>query len=139
MGDIAGHSISDSGWIKVKSYLTPVNKFNISDPVMMTPELLMKTELVLNNFIVQKERQLIKLYVSYIFPDYESAACYEFLIRGANLNLKQTLEISGISHKMIRGADDPNKIYGVIALGNQNDADNLYTRVCSTLNALDTH
>ena len=135
MGDIAGHSISEVGWSKVRTSLSPASKFDISDPIMMVPKLLVNTKIRIYEFINYPQRETIHIYVLYAFPDYESAACFEFLMRGASLNIHQSIDIPAVSHRMIKGADDPNKLCGVI-LVSSNTADNLYIRVQKTLMAL---
>jgi len=140
MGDVASCCISESGWARARSYLSPSTKFDVSEPCMMVPNLFVNVEIKLHNVIIYKERRLIKLYVEYLFPDYEAAGCFEFLIRGASLNLKQVIDTPSVNHEMIRGVDDPNKVFGTISISIQENlttTDNIYMRVRDTLKALE--
>ncbi len=136
MGDVASCCISEVGWSKVRSYLSPASHFDVSDPLMMVPKLLDRTEIKLNNFIIFKKRKLIRLYLTYIFPDYEGAACSEFLLRGAYSQIKQQQDLPEVAHHLFQGFDDPNKIYGIVsiqAIENTENADNLYMALFDTL------
>ena len=136
MGDIAGCSISEAGWSRVRTYLSPASKFDVSQAIMMTPVLISKVSCKIKDYVIYQKRQLIKLYITYDFPDYENAACFEFLLRGASLNIKQPIEREGVIHQIRIDADDPNKIYGVISVGiieKSESADTFYEAVLSCL------
>lgn len=136
MSDIAGCCISEVGWNAVRTSLTPTAKFNIQSPEQMTPGLIDRTVIKIFDFIIYERRGIINIYTFYNFPGYEAAACHEFLIRGASLNIHQSIDITGVSHKLIIGADDPNKLFGVIILVLADMDDTVYVGVRDTLNAL---
>ena len=132
MADISSVSISEVGWSRVCSYLSPTTKFMIRDPSMMVPNLITNTEITMSTFIVYKKRGEAHIYVHYDFPVYEGAACHEFLLRGASLNLHQSIDMPAVSHKMVFCPNDENKVSGVI-LVSSNTADTLYMRVIDIL------
>ena len=139
MGDVASFCISEIGWSTVRSYLSPTSHFDVSDPLLMVPKLLVNTEIKLNKVMFFEKRKLIKLYLEYIFPEYEGAACSEFLLRGAYSQTKQLQELHGVIHQLFKGIDDPNKIYGIVsiqAIENTEMVDTLYVRLLGTLNKL---
>ena len=135
--DIAGVSISDISWSRVKSYLSPENKFIVIQSIMMTDALISKVEIKLTNFVCFKKRKVIKLYVGYTFPGFENAACFEFLLRGASLDTKQLMDMGEVTHQIRRSATDPNKIFGIISVSAtenvKNDDTSLYERLLNTL------
>jgi hypothetical protein len=135
--DIAGVSISDSAWSRVRSYLSPENKFVVIQSIMMTEALISKVEIKLTNSVIFKKRNLIKLYVSYSFPGFENGACFEFLLRGASLDTKQLMDQDGVLHQIRLSASDPNKIFGIISVGAienmKNDDTSLYERLLKIL------
>ena len=122
MADIVGHTISNQGWIRARSYLSPSNKFRITDPIMMAPEIFAHTQVSVFNHITYKERQKINLYVKYDFMTYENAACNEFLLRGAFFEKWQPIDLPGVTHKLSRMADDQNKIIGVLAISKEENS-----------------
>ena len=129
MGDIAGHSISDTAWIKVRSYLSPNHKFILIDPIMITPNLLLDTEIILNKHIEFSARGQIKIYLKYIFI--EPAACFEFLLQGAPLQMPYSFSEPFIEHCLVRDPDDQNKIMGIISIFRKSCIDNTYTEISS--------
>lgn len=135
--DIAGVSISDSAWSRVRSYLSPENKFVVIQSIMMTEALISQVKIKLTNTIIFKKRKIIKLYVSYEFPGFENGACFEFLLRGASLDTKQAMEYSEVIHQIRKSASDPNKIFGIISVGgieNTKSADtSIYERLLKIL------
>ncbi len=138
MSDIAGHAIDGNAWLRVRSYLSPAYKFNLIDPVMMTPQVIEKTDIVLTKHVIFKVRGQVKLYVTYEFPGYEAAACYEFLLRGAPSQMTYSIGLPEVTHSLMKGIDNPNKLFGVISISRsgpteiQNPADT-YNRVTELL------
>ena len=135
MADVAGCSISESGWARAKSYLSPAFKFDVPDPIMMTTKLFEPANIFLYKYTFYKERKKLKLYVTYQFA--ENATCFEFLLRGAPMHLKQSSDdIPDVVHSLMRGVDDPNAVYGLISIQakeNSEAADTLFERVLNTL------
>lgn len=131
--DIASMSISDSSWSRVRSYLSPENKYIVIQSIMMTEALISKVAITLTNLVVFKKRKVIKVYVSYNFPGFENGACFEFLLVGASLNTKQLMEHVGIIHQIRRSASDPNKVFGIISVGaienTKSDDNSMYERL----------
>lgn len=131
MSDIAGHAIDGNAWLKVRSCLSPNNKFTVCDPVSMTTEIFANTEISINKHIEFKARGQVKLYLTYKFPGYESAACCEFLLRGAPFNMMYALNTLNVEHGLTKGIDDPNKVFGMVNISrrgpteNPNNADTL--------------
>lgn len=138
MADIVGHTISNQGWIRARSYLSPANKFRLTDPIMMAPELFAKTTIIPFNHIIYKERAQIRLYVKYDYLIHENAACNEFLLRGAPLDKPQGIDLPGVTHAISRSADDPNKIIGILAIEVAENAD-IYNRLLAILPTRVTH
>ena len=138
MSDIAGHAIDGNAWLRVRSYLSPAYKFNLIDPVMMTPQVMEKTELKVSKFVDFKARGQVKLYLDYEFPGYEAAACYEFLLRGAPVQMTYSIGMPEVRHSLMRGIDNPNKLFGIVSISRsgpteiQNPADT-YNRVTELL------
>jgi hypothetical protein len=130
--DIVGHTISNQGWIRAKSYLSPAEKFRITDPIMMAPELFAKATIQPFNHIVYKEREKIRIYVKYDFLTYENAACNEFLLRGAPFDKPQSIDLPGVTHVVSRSVDDPNKIIGIVSVEKTELAD-IYNRLLEIL------
>jgi hypothetical protein len=116
IADIVGHTISNQGWIRAKSYLSPAEKFRITDPIMMAPELFAKATILPFNHIIYKEREKIRIYVKYDFLTSENAACNEFLLRGAPFDKPQSIDLPGVTHAVSRSVDDPNKIIGILSI-----------------------
>lgn len=133
MGDVASCCIPDSGWSRVRSLISPTNHFDVSDPMMMVPKLLINTKIKLDKFMIFEKRKVIKLYLNYIFPDYEGAACNEFLLK-SSLDIKQEMSVPGVIHQM-RKSQDENKVYAVITVSTRT-ADNIYMALIDTLNTL---
>jgi hypothetical protein len=135
--DIAGVSISDSAWSRVRSYLSPENKFVVIESIMMTDSLISQVKIKLTNSVIFKKRKVIKLYVSYDFPGFENGACFEFLLRGASLDTKQVMCQEEVIHQIRRSATDQNKIFGIISVGAienmKSDDTSLYERLLKTL------
>ena len=129
MGDIAGHSISDAAWIKVRSYLSPNYKFMLIDPVMVTPNLLLNTEIILNKYIEFSARGQIKIYLKYIFT--EPAACFEFLLQSAPLQMPYSFSEPFVEHCLVRDPDDQNKIMGIVSIFRKACIDNTYAEISS--------
>ena len=138
MSDIAGHAIDGNAWLRVRSYLSPMTKFVITEPIMMTPQIIENTEIVIQKFIEFKVRGQIKLYLDYSFPDYEAAACYEFLLRGAPTHMVYSIGSPAVQHSLMKGIDNPNKLFGIVSISRsgptevQNYADT-YNRVVELL------
>ena len=131
MSDVAGHSISENAWIKVRSYLSPTNKFRLIEPIMMTPEILSNTIITINKHIEFTVRGQIKLYLLYTFPDYEDAACNEFLINGASLQMPYSISEPYIEHCVAKSPDDPNKVTGIISISRNSCIDGTYDIVAA--------
>ena len=136
---IASMAISETSWSRVKALLSPLNNFAILDSVAMPAALFSGITIKLNNFILYEKR--MKLFVDYEFPDNENAAGFEFLLRGASVNVKQVMDIESMTHSIMLGVDNSNKVFGVITiLESDGGADTLYTRARKTLEVLkNTH
>lgn len=138
MSDIAGHAIDGNAWLRVRSYLSPAFKFTINDPVMMTTQVMEQTEINVAKVVTFKARGQVKLYLDYGFPGYESAACYEFLLRGAPVQMTYSIGMPEVTHSLMKGIDNPNKLFGIISISRsgpteiQNPADT-YNRVTELL------
>lgn len=130
--DLVGHLISNQGWIRARSYLSPAEKFRITDPIMMAPEIFEKVTISVFNKILYKERGRIRIYVKYDFLTYENAACNEFLLHGAIFDRPQTIDLVGVSHVISRSPDDPNKIIGIVSVEKTETAD-IYNRLLDIL------
>ena len=130
--DIVGHTISNQSWIRAKSYLSPAEKFRITDPIMMAPELFSKAVVTPFNHILYKEREKVRIYVKYDFLTYENAACNEFLLHGAPFDKPQVIDLDGVSHVVSRSVDDPNKIIGIVSVEKTETAD-IYNRLLEIL------
>jgi hypothetical protein len=135
MADIVGHTISNVAWSKIRSTLSPVSRFAISDPVSMAPELFEPAGMNVFNRVVFKKRGLIKLYVSYAFKPYEAAGCSEFMLYGgAPLDAAQTVDLFGVSHCMTRAVSNQHNIFSIISIEKDKAAD-IYSRLMDILDA----
>lgn len=133
MSDIAGCCISDIAWSRTRSYLSPAYHYDVSEPIMMTPILISQVELKIFNFVIFKERKLIKLYLDYQFPGFEGAACNEFLLH-SSLDIKQVMEQA--THQVRKEATNGNKTFGIISVQAteiSGDADILYRELIKKL------
>jgi hypothetical protein len=138
VSDVAGHSIDGNAWLRVRSYLSPNTRYSIIEPIMMTPEIFENTKIFVSKGIEFKARGQIKFYLAYKFPDYEGAACNEFLLRAAPFHMTYSIGLPTIQHSISKGIDDPNKVFGMISISRsgpteiQNAADT-YNRVAELL------
>ena len=131
--EVAGYTIKDTDFTKVRSLLSPAYKNKIFDPISMTPEIINHTNLYVDNYLVFPIRGQIRLFVKYIFPGFETAACREFLFKAGILRQYINKDIIGVEHSMFPGLDIAEKIFGICCISRTNFADIVYRELCELL------
>lgn len=124
--DVISHSITDSQWTRIKSLLSPENKFVIPDSLNFAVLIVPKTIIIPKKLIWFKKRNVLVFHVTYEFSEWEGSACTEFFMRGPRNLLPLTVDCDGVTHQIsvpnLKDTEIQN-IYGVVTVEKTKTAD----------------
>lgn len=143
--DVVGHSITDAMWNKVHSMLSPITKYTLTDPLLVTQLIIPKMWFEITKTQIFSGSKSIRLYLEYFFPEFDAAAISFFLAcKGSVLKEAQSFDNANVSHLISIDPNNSCKVIGVISIRkaapknnftqeNSGAADNIYERVWDIL------
>lgn len=125
-GDVISHSLTDSQWMRIKSLLSPENKYKIPDALNFATLILPETLIIPRKVVWFKKRELVVFHVAYQFHGWEGASCTEFLLRGPKCLLPLSCNMDGVTHQIYvpnhKDVEITN-IYGIVTVEKTKTAD----------------
>lgn len=124
--DIISHSLTDTQWLRVKSLLSPEYKYVIPDALNFYSVIMSQVKCIPTKVLWFHKRETIIFHVSYEFPSWEGAACFEFLMRGPRKIPEQVIDLPEVTHSIhvpSLSGGEISHIYGVVTVEKSKTAD----------------